>query len=107
MIKTLGQINFEASAPAVLHSCSWEFLPESSREFWELAANAVAKAERERCAPIVAALREAISLRVVMWRHGDAYDEDAHIPDAEIARKDSYAKKWLAAIEALTDEVPK
>lgn len=46
MSKTLGQICFEASAPALFHRCSWECLPETSRAFWELAANAVAKAER-------------------------------------------------------------
>lgn len=49
-------------------------------------------------AKLQTALKEAISLRVALYRHGDAEGEDSHLSDEKVAEKESYARKWSAVL---------
>lgn len=44
---------------------------------------------------LIAALEEAVELRVKLWRNGDL-DGDNDLSDSQVAAKDIYARKWLA-----------
>lgn len=44
------------------------------------------------------ALKEAIDLRIKLYRNGDILGEDDHISDEQITKKETYARKWSAAL---------
>lgn len=47
------------------------------------------------------ALLEAIALRVSLYRNGDFFGEDDNLSDAEVARMETYARKWTKVVEEL------
>ncbi len=47
------------------------------------------------------ALTEAIDLRVKLFRHGDIEGDTGNWSDEKVAKSDSYARKWLAALDAV------
>jgi hypothetical protein len=52
------------------------------------------------------ALKEAIALRVALWRNGCDPEEDDMLSDDQIIQQDVYARKWQAAIASKPEAQP-
>lgn len=75
----------------VKHTADWEAC--------DLAAARLAKAEREN-ERLIADLKEAVGLRVKLYRHSDFDGDTDRLTDRQVAERDEFAMRWLATIDA-------
>ena len=64
----------------------------------ELMAEFTARPKADEIDHLRLALREAVALRVSLWRNGDLEGDDDKLTDEQVAKKDHYAKKWIAML---------